>query len=82
MINIKTTSKLRLLNYELLNLEPSNNYLLISDNIDLKKSISKYYPFVKMNFNEICHTGEGDNLEYNKLQNVLLDFYLIPKIIL
>ena len=30
-----------------------------------------------MNFNEICHTGEGDNLEYNKLQNVLLDFYLI-----
>jgi len=76
-INIKRTSKLRLLNYDLLNLEPSNNYLLISDNINLKKSISKYYPFVKMNFNEICHTGEGDNLEYNKLQNVLLDFYLI-----
>jgi hypothetical protein len=77
-ININTTSKLKLLNYDLLNLQPNtNNYLLISDNINLKKSISKYYPFIKMNFNEICHTGEGVDIEYNKLQNVLLDFYLI-----
>ena len=77
-INIKTTNKLKLLNYDLCHLQPNtNNYLLISDNINLKKSISKYYPFIKMNFNEICHTGEGLNLEYNKLQNVLLDFYLI-----
>ena len=78
-IDILTTTKLKILKHELDNLDPDSDtkYLLISDNIHLKTNILKHYSFIKTTLHDICHTGEGIKMEYNKLQNVLLEFYLI-----
>jgi len=62
---------------ELKKLDSSKTYLLISDNNIIKKKIIKYYPFIKTDFCEITHTGEGVDININKLQNTMLDFYLI-----
>jgi hypothetical protein len=57
-------------------LDRSHKYLLISDNTIIKNIIQSKYPFIKTHFNEISHTGEGLQLETNKLQNTMIDFYL------
>jgi hypothetical protein len=62
---------------ELKKLNSSKIYLLISDNNIIKKKILKYYPFLKTDFCEITHTGEGVDINMNKLRNTMLDFYLI-----
>lgn len=62
---------------ELKKLDSSKIYLLISDNNIIKKKILKYYPFLKTDFCEITHTGEGVDINMNKLLNTMLDFYLI-----
>jgi hypothetical protein len=59
-----------------LKLDLSKQYLLISDNIIMKNIILMKYPFIKTHFNEISHTGEGLQLETNKLQNTMIDFYM------
>jgi hypothetical protein len=57
-------------------LDRSQKYLLISDNTIIKNIIQSKHPFIKTHFNEISHTGEGLQLETNKLQNTMIDFYL------
>ena len=58
-------------------LDQTNNYFLLSDNNIIKQSILFKYPFIKTHFNKISHTGQGIHLETNKLQNTMVDFYLI-----
>ena len=57
-------------------LDLSQKYLLISDNTIIKNIIQSNYLFIKTHFNEISHTGEGIQLETNKLQNTMIDFCL------
>ena len=57
-------------------LDLSQKYLLISDNTIIKNIIQSNYLFIKTHFNEISHTGEGIQLETNKLQNTMIDFNL------
>lgn len=58
-------------------LDQTNNYFLLSDNNIIKQTVLFKYPFIKTHFNEISHTGQGIHLETNKLQNTMVDFYLI-----
>ena len=53
------------------------NYILISDNLNVKYLITKKYPFLKSIFKEITHLGEGVVQEDEKIKNTLLDFYLL-----
>jgi hypothetical protein len=62
---------------ELDKLDQTNNYFLLSDNNIIKETILFKYPFIKTHFNEISHTGQGIHIETNKLQNTMVDFYLI-----
>jgi len=57
-------------------LDPNQQVLLISDNSIIKDIIIQKYPFIKTHFNEITHTGEGVEIDNDKLQNTMLDFYL------
>jgi len=57
-------------------LDPAQQVLLISDNTIIKDLIVKKYPFIKSHFNEITHTGEGVEINSDKLKNTMLDFYL------
>ena len=57
-------------------LDPEQPILLISDNTIIKDLIVKKYPFIKTHFNEITHTGEGVEIDDDKLKNTMLDFYL------
>jgi|688.fasta_scaffold61362_3 hypothetical protein len=60
-------------------LDPNQNILLISDNMIIKNIFTKKYPHVKTHFNEITHTGEGIQLDTNKLKNTMIDFYLFSR---
>ena len=63
--------------YELDKIDKSSDYLLISDNMLIKKYIINKYPFVKTHFNEITHTADTYNMDAYKLQNTMVDFCLI-----
>ena len=58
------------------NLDQSKKYLVISDNIIMKRQIQLRYPFIKMHFNEITHTIISNN---NKMQNTIIDFCLFTQ---
>jgi hypothetical protein len=62
-------------------LEPSQhqNILLVSDNMIIKKLLTATYPHIKTHFNEITHTGEGIQIDTNKLQNTMIDLYLFSR---
>ena len=64
-------------------LEPSQNQnqniLLVSDNMIIKKLLTATYPHIKTHFNEITHTGEGIQIDTNKLQNTMIDLYLFSR---
>jgi hypothetical protein len=53
------------------------DFLLISDNVNLKHIIVKIFPFIKTIFKPITHFGEGIKQEDEKMKNTLLDFYLL-----
>jgi len=55
----------------------NKNYLLISDNNEIKKFILEKFPSVKTLFTEITHFGEGVVLEEQKVKNTMTDFYLL-----
>jgi hypothetical protein len=61
----------------LVNYNPSVNYLLISDNNDIKVLLAEKFPSFKMLFKNITHLGEGTILEREKVKNTLLDFYIM-----
>ena len=65
---------------EILNIIFKNNntdFLIISDNNEIKKLLVNISPFIKILINEITHLGEGIKLERNKVKNTLIDFYLM-----
>jgi hypothetical protein len=72
-------SQLEMIYGTLDNLNVNTKYLLISDNTSLKNYLSLNYPFLKIHLNEITHTGEGIQLETNKLQNTMIDFNLFSR---
>jgi hypothetical protein len=68
--------------YDLINnikndVDEDNNYLLISDSIDVKKIIQKYFPNFKTLMHPITHFGEGVVLEEKLVENSMIDFYLL-----
>ena len=60
-------------------LDSTNKILLVSDNMIIKNILTRKYPHIKTHFNEITHTGEGIQLDTNKLKNTMLDFYLLSR---
>jgi len=54
-----------------------SNFLLIADNILVKKLILAKFPFIKMYFNEITHLGENSKLNDDNIKNTLIDFYIM-----
>lgn len=75
--SMNNIDNLHMFKKELENLNANNTYLLISDSALLKKIVAATYPFIKMNFHEITHTGEGLIIDSSKLRNTMIDFYLI-----
>lgn len=61
------------------NLGSTNKILLVSDNMIIKNMLRTKYPHIKTHFNEITHTGEGIQLDTNKLKNTMIDFYLFSR---
>lgn len=64
---------------ELDKLNPNKKYLLISDNNFIKTFIKKKYNFINILYHDIVHTGENSEIIFKKLENTMLDFYLISK---
>ena len=60
-------------------LNPNKKYLLISDNNFIKTFIKKKYNFINILYHDIVHTGENTEIFLKKLENTMLDFYLISK---
>jgi len=58
-------------------LNNNETYLLLTDSYKLKYVLMKLFPRLKMFFNEITHFGEGVDLDYNKVKNTLVDFYVM-----
>jgi len=52
-------------------------FLLIADNNEIKKKISTIFPQIKVFYRNITHLGEGLLLEKDKVENTLLDFFLL-----
>ena len=61
------------------NLNPNKKYLLISDNNFIKTFIKRKYNFINILYHDIVHTGENSEIMLKKLENTMLDFYLISK---
>jgi hypothetical protein len=53
--------------------------LLISDNNEIKLLLNKEFPNIKFLLHDITHIGEGVQLEYKKVENTMIDFYLMSK---
>lgn len=64
---------------ELDKLNLNKKYLLISDNNFIKSFIKKKYNFINILYHDIVHTGENSEIIFKKLENTMLDFYLISK---
>jgi hypothetical protein len=60
-------------------LNQNKKYLLISDNNYIKSFIKKKYNFINILYHDIVHTGETSEIILKKLENTMLDFYLISK---
>lgn len=58
-------------------IQTNENYLLISDNNYIKKVLNLTFPFIKYYIKEITHFGEGIKQEDEKVQNTMLDFYIM-----
>lgn len=74
--DIKTNHLFMLSNY-IESLDSTKNYLLITDNIIIKYKLTKVYKFLKYLCEDITHTGEGVNIDNKKLENTMIDFYLM-----
>lgn len=53
--------------------------LLISDNNEIKLLLNDHFPNIKFLIYNITHLGEGVQLEYENVQNTMLDFYFMSK---
>ena len=59
------------------NIMIGKHILLIADNNEIKLLLQKEFPFIKFLMNDITHTGENIVLEQKKLQNTMVDFFLM-----
>lgn len=62
--------------------ETTKKYLILSDNIELKKilkKINKFPNFYIDDLSEICHTGENSNKTEEQIKNTVIDFFLMSK---
>jgi hypothetical protein len=57
----------------------TNKILLISDNMIIKNILTNKFLHIKTHFNKITHTGEGIQIDTNKLKNTMIDFYLFSR---
>lgn len=55
------------------------NVLLVGDNNEIKYLLRDSFPHFRLYFKDITHLGEGVQLERAKIQNTLLDFYLMAQ---
>jgi hypothetical protein len=55
------------------------NYLLISDNNEIKSLLITTFPSLKCQFKKITHLGEGNVLYNETVKNTLLEFYFMSK---
>jgi hypothetical protein len=53
------------------------NFLLISDNNEIKSILKSFFPNFKIFIKPITHFGEGVELEEENVKNTLIDFYII-----
>jgi len=65
------------MNFLLQNTNNSTNYVIISDNMQLKNALNKDN-FYSSNI-EICHTGENGYKPEDGLKNTVLDFFMMSK---
>lgn len=53
--------------------------IITADNNDIKRYIIKEFPYFKTFFLDITHFGEGQILEEQKVQNTIIEFYIMSK---
>jgi hypothetical protein len=54
-----------------------NDYLLITDNVNIRTKVVEKFGTIKTLFNEITHFGEGVAQYDEPIKNTLLEFYLM-----
>ena len=62
---------------KIINNNTNNNFLLISDNLNVKNLLIEKIPILKYISKDITHLGEGVVQEDEKIKNTLLEFYLM-----
>jgi len=60
-------------------LVPITNYLVLSDNTEIKHRIKRQFPSLKMLFNDITHFGGGEVQEDARIRNTMLEFNLMSQ---
>ena len=56
---------------------PISNYLVLSDNPEIKRIIGQAFPSIKMLFNKITHFGSGVIQEDLQVRNTMVEFNLM-----
>jgi hypothetical protein len=59
--------------------KPTESYLVLTDNMEIKHTIVKTFPSVKILFNQIAHLGQGVVQHDEPIKNTLLEFYLMSR---
>ena len=62
--------------HNIVNRNPSIDFLLLADNNEIKYLICKLFTKIKTIYNNITHLGENIFLDIKKVKNTMLDFYL------
>uniref|UniRef100_A0A6C0F5C2 Uncharacterized protein n=1 Tax=viral metagenome TaxID=1070528 RepID=A0A6C0F5C2_9ZZZZ len=76
---IDMLSTLSILNQIKKYISPIRQYLLLSDNNELKEYLAKSIPNAKFIINDITHLGESKNPSSISVKNTLVDFFLMSK---
>jgi len=78
-INIKTYQKVYNYFNDISNSSnyKNENFLVLSDSVNLKNILKQKYPRIKVFSNIICHIGEGEKNNDNTIKSLLTDFYFI-----
>lgn len=58
-------------------INPSNKYVILSDNNEIKSFIKSKFPNTIIQLNKIVHLGQSTNLQNDGIMQTLLDFYII-----
>ena len=58
---------------------PIYSYLVLTDNMEIKHTIVRTFPWIKILFNSIAHLGQGVVQCDEPIKNTLLEFYLMSR---